>query len=109
MTPAVSPALGNRPATIFLHANGFPTGCYRQFCERLAERVIVDSPPVLATPLHLPAGRRWGDMLEQVVRRIDAGRQAGRRRVSLVGNSMGGYLAITWRPCCARSGSAMSC
>lgn len=82
-----------RPTVIFLHANGFPSGSYRQFLEALGRHAEVIAPPALETPPGMRPRLRWPDMTRQAV--IELRRVAERRgRVCLVGHSMGGYLSL---------------
>ncbi|MEZ5650734.1 MAG: alpha/beta hydrolase [Burkholderiaceae bacterium] len=78
---------------LFLHANGYPTGAYRQFLDALSARREVVAPQVIETPAALRASQRWPQMVEQVQAIITdiVGRYGS---VAIVGHSMGGYLAL---------------
>ncbi len=78
---------------LFLHANGFPAGVYRQFLDRLSTEVQVLPLAVLETGAATPAALRWRRMREQVEERLLALDAAG-PGTALVGHSMGGYLAL---------------
>lgn len=82
-----------RPTVIFLHANGFPSGSYRQFLEALGQFVDVIAPPALETPPGTRPRMRWPAMTGQVIAEL---RRAADRSgpVTLVGHSMGGYLSL---------------
>ncbi|MFH1813341.1 MAG: alpha/beta hydrolase [Pseudomonadota bacterium] len=73
---------------LFLHANGYPAGVYRQFLAALARHHPVDAIDVIAAA-HGP-GRGWRNLLTQVLVRVDA---LPDEPLALVGHSMGGYLA----------------
>lgn len=81
------------PPLLFLHANGFPAGVYRQFLQALSAATRVLAPEVIDTPLGVRATSRWARMTDHVAGDL---RQcaAGGRAVFLVGHSMGGYLAL---------------
>lgn len=87
----------NHPLRItFLHANGYPSGVYRQFFDALGKQVVVRAPAVLDTALDCPPHRRWPTMLDKVLLAVNKrdGAQSGKVRQVLVGHSMGGYLAL---------------
>ena len=73
---------------LFLHANGYPAGVYRQFLAALARHHPVAAIDVIAAA-HGP-GRGWRNLLTQVLARVDA---LPDEPLALVGHSMGGYLA----------------
>ena len=73
---------------LFLHANGYPAGVYRQFLAALARHHPVGAIDVIAAA-HGP-GRGWRNLLTQVLARVDA---LPDEPLALVGHSMGGYLA----------------
>ncbi|WP_439537623.1 alpha/beta fold hydrolase [Methyloversatilis sp.] len=73
---------------LFLHANGYPAGVYRQFLAALARHHPVSAIDVIAAA-HGP-GRGWRNLLTQVLARVDA---LPDEPLVLVGHSMGGYLA----------------
>lgn len=81
------------PTVVFLHANGFPSGSYRQFFEALGRYAEVIAPPALDTPAGIRPRLRWPEMTRQVVNEV---RRASERSgpVCLVGHSMGGYLSL---------------
>ena len=89
----VDAAGANGPQFLFLHANGFPTGVYRQFLTALARFGAVDAPEVINTPGTVRASRRWPHMTEQTLERIHQLADEQRPLV-LVGHSMGGYLSL---------------
>jgi pimeloyl-ACP methyl ester carboxylesterase len=80
-------------SALFLHANGYPAGVYRQFLHALtnalgAQHGVVHAPALLdatGSPSHL----RWATMLGQ------AQHHASLHSANvLIGHSMGGYLAL---------------
>lgn len=75
----------------FFHANGYPSGVYRQFFEGLERHAQVHAPPVLDSAPDCAAHRRWPAMLDQALSLTQS--RVGGRHV-LVGHSMGGYLAL---------------
>ena len=75
----------------FLHANGYPTGVYRQFLAALTVHATVDAPAILETATDSAANQRWPLMLDHAIASIKT--SASEQRV-LVGHSMGGYLAL---------------
>lgn len=80
----------------FLHANGYPSGVYRQFFDALGKHATVRAPAVLDSDPHCPPRERWPAMLDQALALVDThdrGR-TGKLRQVLVGHSMGGYLAL---------------
>jgi pimeloyl-ACP methyl ester carboxylesterase len=82
-----------KPASaLFLHANGYPTGVYRQFLyaltHALGEHALVHAPAILDASGSKPH-LRWATMLGQ------AQHHASLHNASiLIGHSMGGYLAL---------------
>ncbi len=82
----------SRFQALFLHANGFPTGTYRQFLEALGTHMTVHAPEIIVSQRSTPATRRWPEMTEQVVRQASALASAG--PLVLTGHSMGGYLSL---------------
>jgi pimeloyl-ACP methyl ester carboxylesterase len=87
--------MNHAPHLTFLHANGYPSGVYRQFFEALGKHAVVRAPALLETALDCPPHKRWPTMLDNAVRmvhKLDSG-QTGSRHI-LVGHSMGGYLAL---------------
>jgi pimeloyl-ACP methyl ester carboxylesterase len=87
-----------RPALniTFLHANGYPSGVYRQFLSVLRRHATVHAPALLETAPNEPARERWPLMLNQALDAIQtppASQTTALRRV-LVGHSMGGYIAL---------------
>ncbi len=76
--------------TLFLHANGFPTGVYRQFLDALSAHTSIIDLPVIDTPADMAGARRWQAMRESIRPLIE---RHGDDRCALVGHSMGGYLA----------------
>ena len=86
-------AVVTRSTIVFLHANGFPSGSYRQFLEALGRYADVIAPPALDTPPGIQPRMRWPHMTQQVVGEV---RQAAERcgPVVLAGHSMGGYLSL---------------
>ncbi|HOB02200.1 alpha/beta fold hydrolase [Casimicrobium huifangae] len=75
----------------FFHANGYPSGVYRQFFAALERHAHVHAPSVLDSAPDCAAHRRWPTMLDQALGLTQP--RAGSRHV-LVGHSMGGYLAL---------------
>ncbi|MEZ5660052.1 MAG: alpha/beta hydrolase [Burkholderiaceae bacterium] len=88
------PVSTSRAAPIlFLHANGFPSGAYRQFLEVLGKHHEVIAPQVIDTPAAMRASQRWPQMVEQV-QSIITESVAKHGSLAVVGHSMGGYLAL---------------
>lgn len=79
---------------IFFHANGYPSGVYRQFFAALSARanVRIHAPPLLDSPPACAAHRRWPGLFDQALALV-ATTELSRKAV-LVGHSMGGYLAL---------------
>lgn len=81
----------------FFHANGYPSGVYRQFFAALERHADVHAPAVLDSDPVCAAHRRWPTMLDQALGLVHSrtgahGRQSVRQ--TLVGHSMGGYIAL---------------
>ncbi len=88
--------MNHLPHITFLHANGYPSGVYRQFFDALSKHAVVRAPAVLDTALDCPPQERWPTMLDKAslaVNKLDSS-QPGKARHVLVGHSMGGYLAL---------------
>ena len=84
----------------FLHANGYPSGVYRQFFEALREHATVHAPAILETAPDDAAHQRWPMMLDQALdalQSLPAGtskKKSAEPNHVLVGHSMGGYIAL---------------
>lgn len=78
----------------FLHANGYPTGVYRQFLAALTVHATVDAPAILETEPASAAKQRWPLMLDHAIASIQRSAHEPRQQRVLVGHSMGGYLAL---------------
>jgi pimeloyl-ACP methyl ester carboxylesterase len=84
----------------FLHGNGFPSGCYRQFLAPLANATKVFTEPLLTSPIDCPPTQRWFTMRDQAIARIEYLTQEHSAQImqgeklNLVGHSMGGYLQM---------------
>jgi pimeloyl-ACP methyl ester carboxylesterase len=84
----------------FLHGNGFPGGCYRQFIDALKANTTVFVEPLLTSPINCPANQRWFTMRDQAIVRIEelinenSAQIATGEKLHLVGHSMGGYLQM---------------
>ena len=50
----------------FLHANGYPSGVYRQFFDALSVHATIDAPEILESAPDCPPVKRWPQMLEPV-------------------------------------------
>jgi pimeloyl-ACP methyl ester carboxylesterase len=84
----------------FLHGNGFPGGCYRQFVDALKTTTTVFVEPLLTSPVDCPANQRWPTMRDQAIASIEilinesSEQLAKGEKLHLVGHSMGGYLQM---------------
>ena len=81
----------------FLHANGYPSGVYRQFFAALREHATVHAPAILETAPDSAAHQRWPMMLDQALdalQMLPSGSSKRKGRHVLVGHSMGGYIAL---------------
>ncbi len=79
----------------FLHANGYPSGVYRQFFAALREHATVHAPAILETAPDSAAHQRWPMMLDQALDALQTLPPSHKlRRHVLVGHSMGGYIAL---------------
>ena len=84
----------------FLHANGYPSGVYRQFLAALREHATVHAPAILETAADSAAHQRWPVMLDQALDALQTlptdrkNKNATARRHVLAGHSMGGYIAL---------------
>ena len=84
----------------FLHANGYPSGVYRQFFDALRKHASVHAPAILETAPDSAAHQRWPMMLDQALDALQtlpndaAKKKTAPLRHVLVGHSMGGYIAL---------------
>lgn len=84
----------------FLHANGYPSGVYRQFFAALRVHATVHAPAILETAPDSAARQRWPMMLDQVLDALQtlptstSKKKSATPRQILVGHSMGGYIAL---------------
>ncbi len=84
----------------FLHANGYPSGVYRQFFAALREHATVHAPAILETAPDSAAHQRWPMMLDQALDALQTlpvtatKKKSATPRHVLVGHSMGGYIAL---------------
>ena len=84
----------------FLHANGYPSGVYRQFFAALREHATVHAPAILETEPASAAHQRWPMMLDQALDALQtlpasvSKKKGAAPRHVLVGHSMGGYIAL---------------
>ena len=84
----------------FLHANGYPSGVYRQFFSALREHANVHAPALLETAPDSAAHQRWPMMLDQALDALQtlptnaSKKKNATPRHVLVGHSMGGYIAL---------------
>ncbi len=76
----------------FLHANGYPSGVYRQFFAALREHATVHAPAILESAPDSAAHQRWPMMLDQALQTLPTTPSTPRH--VLVGHSMGGYIAL---------------
>jgi pimeloyl-ACP methyl ester carboxylesterase len=75
----------------FFHANGYPTGVYRQFLAHLRQTREVIAPEIITTPLATAGPKRWGITVDTALKWLD---DQPTETLDLVGHSMGGYLAV---------------
>lgn len=75
----------------FFHANGYPTGVYRQFLAHLRQTREVIAPEIIITPLATPGPKRWAMTVATALKWLD---DQPTEPLDLVGHSMGGYLAV---------------
>jgi pimeloyl-ACP methyl ester carboxylesterase len=80
----------------FLHGNGFPAACYRQFLTALKNYHEVFAEPMLTSALQCEPNKRWFVMRDQAVERIKTliNFTEANSKLHLVGHSMGGYLQM---------------
>ncbi len=78
----------------FFHANGYPSGVYRQFLDALKVHANVAAPAILDTDPGCPAHQRWPLMLDKALGSLRSGPHSAIRRQVLAGHSMGGYIAL---------------
>ena len=84
----------------FLHANGYPSGVYRQFFAALRNHATVHAPAILETEPASAAHQRWPMMLDQALDALQSlppgtsKKKGATPRHVLVGHSMGGYIAL---------------
>jgi pimeloyl-ACP methyl ester carboxylesterase len=75
----------------FFHANGYPTGVYRQFLDHLRQPREVMAPEIITTPLATAGPKRWAMTVASALTWLD---NQPTEPLDLVGHSMGGYLAV---------------
>lgn len=80
------------PTLVFSHANGFPSGTYRQLFEHWrAAGYRVLALDKIGHDASFPVSVNWPHLRDQLLRLIDAHTD---RPVWLVGHSLGGYLSV---------------
>ncbi|WP_018413243.1 alpha/beta fold hydrolase [Methyloversatilis thermotolerans] len=94
-----------RPGLLFLHANGYPGGVYRQFLQHLSPVFDITAVDRIgARPEHAPA-QGWQRMRREVERALSD--LAAAAPLTVVGHSMGGYLAAMVAACARHPVSAV--
>ncbi len=84
---------GSPGTIVFAHANGFPSGTYRQLFEAWqAAGWRVAAPPMLAHDPAYPVSGNWPHLRDQLAAFVE--RESPGLRVALVGHSLGGYLSL---------------
>ena len=84
--------------SLFLHANGFAPGAYRQFLDALSPELSITAPPLRALTDAKPSPKlRWADLAVDALRALD---EAGIEQAIAIGHSMGAtilsYAVARW-------------
>ena len=80
----------SRPTLLFVHANGFPAGCYHRFLQGLQPEYRVLAPERLGHHPHYPLGN-WVGLTDELLDWLAAQTP---EPVHAVGHSLGGVLAF---------------
>lgn len=82
-----------RDLLIFSHANGFPGQVYQVMLDSLRARFEVSAVARFGHEPRFPVGRGWPKLVDELAEHVHAA-NGHRRRVWLVGHSLGGYVSV---------------
>ncbi|WP_367605907.1 alpha/beta fold hydrolase [Legionella sp. W05-934-2] len=87
-----------KPIIHFTHGNGFPSSCYRQLLQSLADEYDVNVIEKVGHNPDFPVGENWHTLVDEVIESIV---EQSHNPVVAVGHSLGGilsFLAAVQRP-----------